>query len=88
MSTLVNPLDERSAGQQSPAPRLDSLEGKTLALLDISKPRGSELLGRLGRPDLEAVFVSHPIQDRTPAEIEERADAVIEEVVSRLTGDP
>ena len=40
---------------------------------------------RLGRPDLEAVFVSHPIQDRTPAEIEERADAVIEEVVSRLT---
>ena len=40
---------------------------------------------RLGRSDLEAVFVSHPIQDRTPAEIEERADAVIEEVVSRLT---
>jgi len=43
---------------------------------------------RLGRPDLEAVFVAHPIQDRTPAEIEERADAVIEEVVSRLTRTP
>ncbi|MCH7856562.1 MAG: hypothetical protein IIB37_07390 [Gemmatimonadetes bacterium] len=43
---------------------------------------------RLGRPDLEAVFVEHPIQDRTPAEIEERAEAVIEEVVSRLTGAP
>ncbi len=40
---------------------------------------------RLGRPDLEAVFVSHPIQDQTPSEIEERADAVIEEVVARLT---
>ncbi len=40
---------------------------------------------RLGRPDLDAVFVPHPIQDQTPAEIEERADAVIEEVVSRLT---
>ncbi len=40
---------------------------------------------RLGRPDLEAVFVPHPIQDRTPAEIEARADSVIEEVVSRLT---
>ena len=39
----------------------------------------------LGRPDLDAVFVSHPIRDRTPAEIEERADAVIEEVVARLT---
>jgi hypothetical protein len=43
---------------------------------------------RLGRPDLEAVFVTHPIQDRTPAEIEERADAVIKEVVSRLTRAP
>ncbi len=41
---------------------------------------------RLGRPDLEAVFVPHPIQDRTRAEIEDRADAVIEEVVARLTG--
>jgi len=41
---------------------------------------------RLGRPDLDAVFVPHPIQDRTPAEIEERAEAVIEEVVARLTG--
>ncbi len=40
---------------------------------------------RLGRPDLEAVFVPHPIQDQTPAEIADRADAVIEEIVSRLT---
>lgn len=40
---------------------------------------------RLGRPDLEPVFVSHPIQDQTAAEIEERADAAIEEVVARLT---
>jgi hypothetical protein len=40
---------------------------------------------QLGRPDLEAVFVAHPIQDQTPAEIEQRADAVIEEVVARLT---
>ena len=40
---------------------------------------------QLGRPDLEAVFVAHPIQDQTPAEIEQRADAVSEEVVARLT---
>jgi hypothetical protein len=40
---------------------------------------------QLGRPDLEAVFVAHPIQDQTPAEIEQRADAVIAEVVARLT---
>jgi alkanesulfonate monooxygenase SsuD/methylene tetrahydromethanopterin reductase-like flavin-dependent oxidoreductase (luciferase family) len=41
---------------------------------------------RLGRPDLEAVFVPHPIQDQTRAEIEARADDVIEQVVARLTG--
>ena len=41
---------------------------------------------RLGRPDLDAVFVPHPIQDQTRTEIEDRADAVIEQVVARLTG--
>jgi hypothetical protein len=41
---------------------------------------------RLGRSDLEAVFVPHPIQDQTKAEIEARADAVIGELARRLTG--
>jgi len=41
---------------------------------------------RLGRSDLEAVFVSHPIQDQTKGEIEARADAVVEELARRLTG--
>lgn len=40
---------------------------------------------RLGRSDLEAVFVPHPIQDQTKEEIEGRADAVIEEIVRKLT---
>ena len=40
---------------------------------------------RLGRSDLEAVFVPHPIQDQTKDEIEGRADTVIEEIVRRLT---
>ncbi len=47
MPTLVSPLDERSRDVQPAAPRLDSLEGKTLALLDISKPKGKEFLDRL-----------------------------------------
>ncbi len=47
MPTLVNPLDERSREAQPAAPRLDTLEGKTLALLDISKPKGKEFLDRL-----------------------------------------
>ena len=47
MPTLVNPLDERSAVPRTPAPRLDSLDGRTLALLDISKPGGKAFLDRL-----------------------------------------
>ena len=41
---------------------------------------------RLGRSDLDAVFVPHPIQDQTKAEIEARADAVADELARRLTG--
>ena len=39
----------------------------------------------LGRPDYEAVYVPHPIQDQTPREIEQRAETVAEEIVARLT---
>jgi len=38
----------------------------------------------LSRPDYDAVYVSHPIQDQTRGEIEARADAVIGEIVRRL----
>ena len=39
----------------------------------------------LGRPDFDAVYVPHPIQDQTPQEITARADAVIDEIVARLS---
>ena len=39
----------------------------------------------LGRSDLDCVYVPHPIQDQTPEEIAARADAVLEEIVGRLT---
>ena len=39
----------------------------------------------LGRPDFDAVYVAHPIQDQTPAEIQARADTAIDEIVARLT---
>jgi hypothetical protein len=38
----------------------------------------------LGRPDFDAVYVPHPIQDQTPSEIQSRADNVINEIVARL----
>jgi hypothetical protein len=39
----------------------------------------------LGRADFDAIYVAHPIQDQTRNEIEARADAVIAEIISRLT---
>ena len=39
----------------------------------------------LGRPDFDAVYVPHPIQDQTKEEIEARADAVCEQLATRLT---
>ena len=39
----------------------------------------------LGRPEFDAVYVPHPIQDQTPQQIAARADAVAEEIVRRLT---
>jgi hypothetical protein len=39
----------------------------------------------LNRPDFDAVYVPHPIQDQTKQEIEARADAAVLEIVARLT---
>ena len=39
----------------------------------------------LGRPDFDAIYVMHPIQDQTKQEIEVRADAVLNEIIARLT---
>ena len=38
----------------------------------------------LGRPEFDAVYVQHPVQDQTREELEAKADAAIEEIVARL----
>lgn len=40
----------------------------------------------LGLPELPLVFLPHPMMTKTPAEIEQLADQVLDEVVQRLTG--
>jgi len=49
MTTFVNPLDEAASAAREAAPRLDTLAGKTIGLLDISKPGGSVFLDRVER---------------------------------------
>ncbi|MBW3593025.1 MAG: hypothetical protein KY396_04970 [Actinobacteria bacterium] len=43
----VSPIDERAADPEPLAPRPAELDGRTVALLDISKNRGAEFLDRL-----------------------------------------
>ena len=47
MSTFLDPTSERSPEALQPLPRPTSLEGKTVGLLDISKPRGDVFIDRL-----------------------------------------
>ena len=44
---IVNPLNETLPRPASAAPRVANLHGKTIALLDISKPGGSVFLDRI-----------------------------------------
>jgi len=45
--SLLDPTSEREPSTRERAPRPASLDGKTVGLLDISKPRGDAFLDRL-----------------------------------------
>ncbi|MDR0359481.1 MAG: hypothetical protein LBJ87_08475 [bacterium] len=47
MTILLDPTNERSPVVREASPRPSSLEGRTVGLLDISKPRGDVFLDRL-----------------------------------------
>jgi hypothetical protein len=63
--TLVNPCNERKliAAQ---ARRLQTMAGKTVALLDISKPGGNVFLDRLERALLESHAVARVTREIKP----------------------
>jgi hypothetical protein len=80
MPTLVNPLDERSREAQPAAPRLDTLEGKTLALLDISKPQGKEFLDRLQLLLEERYGVAKIVRETKPTYTKPAPGALLEKL--------
>jgi hypothetical protein len=47
MTTVLDPTSERVVAQRTLLARPTSLDGKVIALLDISKPRGDIFLNRL-----------------------------------------
>ncbi len=84
---VLDPTDERRPARRPNAPRPDSVAGRRVALLDISKARGEVFLERLGKRLSEngarVLFFAKPTFAR-PApidlrqEIAARCDAVIE----------
>jgi hypothetical protein len=49
MTILLDPTRERVPAARLRAPRLDSIEGRTIGLLDIAKARGDVFLDQLER---------------------------------------
>lgn len=84
---LLDPSDERVPVSRPRAPRLDTLTGKTVGLLDISKARGDIFLDRVEERLIERGARVQRFKKTTFArvapvdlrqEIAEHCDAVIE----------
>ena len=68
--------------------RIENAGIPTVAIAtDVFRAAARAQAASLGRPDFDAVYVPHPIQDQLPVEIEQRADAVVTRIVARLTRD-
>ena len=87
MMNLLDPTGELQPAQRERLPRAQSLQGKRVALLDISKPRGDVFLDRLeeklGDLGVEARRYQKPTFARVaPGELKQQiageCDAVIE----------
>jgi hypothetical protein len=78
--TLVNPMNEVAPQAAPAAPRLASLQGKTIALLDISKPGGSVFLDRVERLLIERYGVGGVIREMKPTFAKPAPPGVIEKI--------
>jgi len=86
---FLDPTDKVDYGEKAFAPRLDTLAGKTIGLLDINKAKGSFFLDRVeevlreqyGVKDVLRRKKSSPgrlVPEAVKAELREKCDAVIE----------
>jgi hypothetical protein len=63
---LVNPMNEAVRQAAVAAPRLQTLAGKTIGLLDISKPGGDVFLDRLATLLAEGFGVARVVRYKKP----------------------
>ena len=80
--TLIDPRAEATQERRIAATRLSSLEGKTIGLLDISKPGGSIFLDHLERLLIERKGVASVVRLSKPTFTKPAPDEVIHRVVS------
>jgi hypothetical protein len=78
--TLVNPMNETARDAAAPAPRVTSLQGKTIALLDISKPGGSVFLDRIEQLLKERHGVAQVIREMKPTFAKPAPAGVLEKI--------
>ena len=78
--TLVSPLNETAVGPAAAARRLAGLSGKTIALLDISKPGGSVFLDRIESVLRERYGVAGVIREMKPTFAKPAPASVIEKI--------
>ena len=79
---LINPLNETHREPRLPAPKLDTLQGKTIGLLDISKPGGSYFLDHIERLLKEQFDVANVVRAMKPTFTKPAPVAVIEQLVN------
>ncbi len=79
---LVNPMNETLVKAAAPPPRLQSLAGKKIGLLDISKPGGNYFLDRLETILRERYGVAEIVRTRKPTYTKKAPP----EVLDRLRG--
>jgi len=80
--TLVNPMNETAREAGAPARRLKRLQGKTIALLDISKPGGRAFLDRIEQRLREQYGVANVLREMKPTFAKPAPPAVLERLRS------
>jgi hypothetical protein len=90
MTVLLDPTSERSPTVRPRLPRPDKLEGLTIGILDIAKPRGDVFLKRLGeRLGERGIAVRHyakPTNARTaPVPLQQQIATEVNLVIEGLS---
>jgi hypothetical protein len=81
-TVIVNPMNETPQAKAVPAPRLETLAGKTVGLLDISKPGGSVFLDRIERLLQERYAVGRVVRAAKPTFTKRAPGELIEQLAS------